>query len=200
MPRPSAASPSLSPSSSPLPEPSSTTNPFFQEPPELAPSSLPEPAPEPAPSWSSSPAPSSSDSVPAGSSGTPSTGPKPDQKPLGKAQLRKVGETVVQAITGFAHSVLTAPETPEREDGLWLADEKDREVIGGALAGIAARRVPSGVAGPDTPDVVALVVGLVGYVGKQFAKRAELRAARARAQAQQDLWPDGGDVPTEAVA
>lgn len=190
MPRPSA---SPSPSPTPLQDPTPPLSPFFQQPPEdLSPSPSPS-LPDPAPDSSSSPGPSLDDRGSASSSYTRSTLGKPEQKPLGRAQLRKVAGAAVTALGGLLANVLTAPESVEREQKLWVPDEQDVQAIGDPLAGIAARRVPAGVAGPDTPDVVALVVGLVGYVGKQFAKRAELRAERARLQAQQDLWPDGGE-------
>lgn len=179
MPRPSATSPSPSPSpSSSLPEPSSTTSPFFQTPeyPDPAPgSSLPDP--EPAPSWSSSPDPSPDGPGSVSSSDTRST---PPAKPLGRAQLKKVAGAAVQAFGGMLANVLTAPESIERQERLWIPDEQDVQAIGDPLAGIAARRVPAGAAGPDTPDVAALVVGVVGYVMKQFSKRAEIRAQKAR--------------------
>lgn len=194
MPRQSA---SPSPSPSPLQDqPTPALSPFFQQPPaDLSPS--PSPLPDPAPDSSNSPGPSLDDRGSDSSSATRSTPGKPEQKPLGRAQLRKIAGTAVSMVGALIATTLTAAESLEREQGLWVPDEQDVQAIGEPLAGIAARRVPAGVAGPDTPDVVALVVGLVGYVGKQFAKRAELRAERARREAEQNLWPDGGDETGE---
>lgn len=192
MPRASASpSPTLPPQPQDQPP---TTSPFFLSPP---PQDLPSttspfspslPDPEPAPGLSSNPERSPDARGSASPSDTPSTG----SKPLGRAQLRKVAGTAVTALGGALSALLTQPGSPERDLKLWELDDQDATAIGEPLAGIAARRVPSGVAGPDTPDVVALVVGLVGYIGKQFAKRQEARSIRAEMSAAYPIEEEAG--------
>lgn len=176
-----------SPSPTPEPTPELVTNPFFL-PPEDSQDSQQDP--EPDPSWSSSQGllsnPSSGDGSP---SDTPSTGPASPApaKPLSKAQLRKLAEGAVRGFGELVHKNLTAPQSAERDHGLWIPDDDDVKAISDPLAGIASRRTPAGVAGSDTVDIIGLVVGLVGYGIKQWTTRAQLRKAY---QAMPDLSAD----------
>jgi hypothetical protein len=167
--------PSLNPELPPEVPPTPDPHPFFQSPQtsDQSPYESPEPGPSSLPS-PSSPSPASDAGSP---SDTRST--EPAAKPLGKAQLRKFGEIVFVAACELAASVLTHPESIERAEGLWLPDDQEREIVGGSLAGMAARRMPAGTAGPDTSDVVGLVLGLAKYVTRNLGKRAELRKAYA---------------------
>lgn len=203
MPRPSASQ--LNNNPTPPPPPLPDPSPFFQAPPPEDPT---RPDSHRDGAWlspqelgnspsSNSPELSADGPGSASPSDTRSTGDKPPTKALGRAQLRKVAGVAVTALGGMLANLLTQPESVERDLKLWEPDEQDVAAIGEPLAGIAARRVPSGVAGPDTPDVVALVVGLVGYVGKQFAKRQEARAIRAA----QSAWQaEHGDPEAEGAA
>lgn len=99
--------------------------------------------------------------------------PRSTGKAKARALLPASRQAVLTAGT-VAHTVLTQPETLERAEGLFLPDDEDVEAIATPLASIAARRVPDAATNPDVNDGVALVLGLVNYVVKQLAKRAQL--------------------------
>ncbi|HSX68137.1 hypothetical protein [Nocardioides sp.] len=94
-----------------------------------------------------------------------------------KAKARALLPAARQAVRTagtVAHTTLTQPETLERAEGLYLPDDEDVKAIATPLASIAARRVPDAATNPDVNDGVALVLGVVNYVVKQLAKRAQL--------------------------
>lgn len=92
-----------------------------------------------------------------------------------KRELLAPARAAVATAGGVAHTLLTADGTIERAEGLFLPDQDDVNAIAEPLAGLASRRVPEGVENPDVGDVIALVMGVVGYVVKQLGKRAALR-------------------------
>lgn len=76
----------------------------------------------------------------------------------------------------FAHPDRYGPNT------VYLPDRQDEETIGGALANLAARRVPEGLGGDnDAADIVMLAVGAGGYGVKNYIRRSALVAAAASA-------------------
>ncbi len=119
----------------------------------------------------------------------------------GKARLRELREMARAAVAtagGLAHQLLTRPDTPEREVGLYMPDKEDVEAIGDPLASLASRRMPEGAANPDAVDLVRVVLGLVGYAGKQIQKRAELTRQWLEQQVDPEE-PDGQTGPDEVV-
>lgn len=104
-----------------------------------------------------------------------------------KRELLKVAAAVVETVAGMAHQMLTADGTPEREAGLYLADDDDVKAISDPLAGLASRRMPEGAENPDVADLARLVLGVVGYVFKQRTKAERIRRMWQPA----DDWPEG---------
>lgn len=87
-------------------------------------------------------------------------------------------KTAVTAIGQVLHQVLTAEDSLEREAGLYVPDEDDVQAISDPIAGLASRRLPEGAGDPDAADLIALAIGVGGYVVKQLTLRAQLRAHR----------------------
>lgn len=168
------------------PTPSPSPEPTTPEPEPLSPlfSHSPDPSPSPDPSYSSpSPSPSLDSGVDFGSDRPSNDGPASPSGLPGlastwrkrKRELLAPARAAVATAGGVAHTLLTVDGTVERHAGLFLPDEDDVEAIAEPLAGLASRRVPEGVENPDVGDVIALVMGVVGYVVKQLGKRAALR-------------------------
>lgn len=96
-----------------------------------------------------------------------------------KAELARVARTFVGTATGIAHQVFTAEGSPERDGGLYLADDDDLEGISEPLASLASRRMPADVGNPDLGDLLQLVGALIGYFVKNRVQREQLRAQPA---------------------
>jgi hypothetical protein len=93
-----------------------------------------------------------------------------------KRSLVPRARTVVTAVGGVLHQVLTVDGSLEREHELYLPDEDDVEAIAEPLAGLASRRLPEGAGDPDVEDLISLAFGVAGYVVKQLALRSQIRA------------------------
>lgn len=147
----------------------------------------------PGPSWSGPNGLGSGLDRPGSPSGIPSTPSKPPK--ITRKALREYAGKVIDKAGELACHLLTARDSIEREMGLWRPDEEDRRDIADPLAGLASRRVPDGPAGnPDVVDGFALALALFAYVGKQLARRAELRTQAPQAPAIPDMTEDAGDV------
>lgn len=186
-----AATPPESPDLPPLPPPlDPPTSPLF------LPTSPPPLDTSPDPSWSPDESPSPHELGDDSPSAPRSTGGSPS-----RARLRGLREAIkggIATATGIAHTLLTREGTPERDQGLYLADDDDVKAIGEPLAGLASRRLPAGAENPDVTDLIGLVVGLAGYAVKQAFKRAEI--ARQHAYLEGTLGDEGdqGEQPAAA--
>jgi len=104
--------------------------------------------------------------------------PAPERAPESvQEELQDIARTTVTVVTGLAHDLLTAEGSPEREAGLYLADEDDLEGIADPLASLASRRMPAGAGNPDVGDLMRLGFDLVGYWIKNRVQRMQLRTA-----------------------
>lgn len=165
-PSPTFSSPSSSPSPEPMEPPKSTF--LFQEPSASDPSPLEDPQ--------SAPLDESPLSDPGDDSGSAT------RSILGKSprKLRRDFlphvKTAVSAIGQVLHQVLTAEDSLERDALLYVPDEDDVQAISEPIAGLASRRLPEGAGDPDAADLIALAIGLGGYVVKQLTLRAQIKA------------------------
>lgn len=163
----SSAAPTPDPSESPSPSPAPIpTSPLFSAP-RSPDTSTPDPT-EP-PSWTEADEPAAADQPAPESPSAP--------RLSGRARLKALRGTIGQAVLtvgGIANQLLTRPNSPQREEGLWFPDEDDVEAIATPLASLASRRAPEGIANPDTVDLVALAAGVVGYFMKQRAHAADI--------------------------
>lgn len=175
------------PSSSPFFQPSSRpSQPTSED------TSNPQPESFPSPEMPSDPADDGSDSR-SQSDRSKTTG-RPSIR-----ELAKVTKTAVATVTGVVHQLLTAEGTLEREAGLWLADSDDISAIGDPLASIAARRLPEGAQDPETGDIVRLVLGVAGYLGKNLMQRRGIRATYAAGVTPPDETAQPDEAPAGAV-
>lgn len=162
-----SSSPSSSPSPEPMEAPKSTF--LFQEP------SASHPSPLEADPQSTSPdeGPLSDPADDSASAARSILGKSP--KKLRRDFLPHV-KTAVSAIGQVLHQVLTAEDSLERDALLYVPDDDDVQAIAEPIAGLASRRLPEGAADPDAADLIALAIGLGGYVVKQLTLRAQIRA------------------------
>lgn len=153
----------------------------------------PDPTTEPGPALSSSPGPSLVDGADSRSrSGALSTPGEatPLRGRLSRAQLKKPLKRSLTIVGGVLANVL-AKTQGEYEAGLWRPDDEDQEDISDPLAGIVHRRLPAG-ADNDVLDGLVLLLAVVGYVGKQIARRVELRAGDRAGGGRLPDWTDPG--------
>lgn len=168
---PSDLTPDLPPSPPDLPD--LPIVPSLFQPPTLPPwESLSDPSPSLDPPLESPDVPPWSGGADAGDSPRRSTGSERSRR----KKLFKGAKQLVAMAGGMVHQLLTAPETPEREAGLYLPDEDDLAAIADPLAGLASRRMPEGADNPDVADLIALAGGLAAYWLKQRMKRTQLYA------------------------
>ena len=155
------------------------------------------PSPSPDPSSYDSPSDPSPESGDAFGSARPSTDADAPRLHTPKQRARALQPTTraaVETAGGIAHTLLTVEGSPERDHGLFLPDEDDVEAISVPLAGLASRRAPDTVANPDVTDLIALAMGVVGYVVKQVQKRAYLRSLFAPASGPETAQGDADAV------
>jgi hypothetical protein len=115
--------------------------------------------------------------------GSPSDTPSTDNpnKPakLTRASVRGYAKKLLVAAGKYAQGRLTAPNSPERMEGLWLPDDDDVKDVADPVAGLVMRRIPSRaggiVANPDVEDGLVLLLAVVAYVGKQLEKKDRIR-------------------------
>lgn len=187
----------------PAAEEAPTRSPIFLPPEDLpapAPTMAPEPPPllaEPLPS--SSPLPSLPDAGHGSESPSDTRSTPPDSSPakapkLTRAGLRKFARRAVEMAGVGLAAWLTAAQSIEREERLWVPDDEDVEAIAEPIAGLAARRLPDKLGGaaanPDVEDGLALVVALGEYLGKQWGKHLKIAAERARMVLPDDPNPE----------
>lgn len=102
---------------------------------------------------------------------TSSPGSSRAANPLIGKGLRDVCRNGVIIASDQAHRFLA--RTPgQQEVQLYLADAADAESIGDPLARIAGRRQALGEVSEDTADLMAAMMGFLGYGAKQINKRA----------------------------
>lgn len=165
----------------PAAEESPRTSPLFLPPEDLPAEMTTDPEPLPP---SSNPSPSDlAGAVSESPSGTPSTpgDSKPADPPkLTRRALRGYASKAIVSAGRFAQSLLTARESAERAEGVWLPDEEDVRDMADPVAGLVSRKLPAKLGGaaanPDVEDGIALALALFAYVGKQLERRAEIRA------------------------
>jgi hypothetical protein len=108
-----------------------------------------------------------------------------------KKKLKPLLRKAVETLGAQLHTFGTAPESPERDVGLWLADKEDQAGIGDPLTSILSRRVPNGVDNPDVTDGIDLALGLLGYVMKNLQLRAAVRVPKFETIPGEVLDPSG---------
>jgi hypothetical protein len=112
--------------------------------------------------------------------GSPSNTPSTDKPAkVTRAGIRGYARKVIVAAGKFAQARLTAPDSPERFEGLWLPDDDDVKDIADPVAGLLVRRIPTRaggvVANPDVEDGLVLLLAVVAYVGKQLERKDRIR-------------------------
>lgn len=116
--------------------------------------------------------------------GTRSSGrdePRPTVK-VDRSAVKDIARGMVASVGLFLHRHFAASDA-ERDSELWIATEADQRQIGDPAASIAARHgIPLGSGGADASDIVAIAIGVAGYLVRNGQQVIAARVARRRAR------------------